>query len=133
MASNLTNQVRSIASVTKAVADGDLSRTVDVDVQGEMLDLKDTVNSMVHQVDLLVWQYQKKLKYWQLQIFAREVTRVALEVGSLGVLGSQAQVEGVQGTWMDLTDSVNVCLILFQNSHIMLNTLANGIQHHHPS
>ena len=92
MASNLTNQVRSISEVTKAVARGDLTKKVDVDVQGEMLDLKETVNSMVD----------------QLSAFASEVTRVALEVGTQGILGGQATVEGVQGTWADLTRNVNV-------------------------
>jgi osomolarity two-component system, sensor histidine kinase NIK1 len=91
MASNLTNQVRSISSVTKAVAAGDLSQMVEVDVQGEMLELKDTVNTMVH----------------QLNAFASEVTRVALEVGTRGILGGQAKVHGVQGTWEDLTNNVN--------------------------
>jgi osomolarity two-component system sensor histidine kinase NIK1 len=92
MAFNLTNQVRSIASVTKAVAAGDLSKTVNVDVQGEMLDLKLTVNSMVS----------------QLRTFASEVSRVAKEVGTEGILGGQAQVEGVEGTWALLTQNVNV-------------------------
>jgi osomolarity two-component system, sensor histidine kinase NIK1 len=92
MAYNLTNQVRSIASVTKAVAAGDLSQIVDVDVQGEMLDLKLTVNSMVS----------------QLRTFASEVSRVAKEVGTQGILGGQAQVEGVEGTWALLTQNVNV-------------------------
>src|ERR1700742_4398556 len=92
MAFNLTNQVRSIASVTKAVAAGDLSKIVDVDVQGEMLDLKLTVNSMVA----------------QLRTFASEVSRVAKEVGTEGILGGQAQVEGVEGTWALLTQNVNV-------------------------
>ncbi|KAF7290756.1 hypothetical protein MIND_01316400 [Mycena indigotica] len=91
MASNLTNQVRTISKVTKAVALGDLTQTVDVDVQGEMLDLKITINDMVS----------------QLQTFSSEVTRVALEVGTEGKLGGQATVEGVQGTWKDLTDNVN--------------------------
>ncbi|KZT34623.1 HAMP TYPE histidine kinase, partial [Sistotremastrum suecicum HHB10207 ss-3] len=91
MASNLTNQVRSIASVTKAVAAGDLSQKVDVDVQGEMLDLKVTVNNMVDQL-------------WTL---ANEVTRVSLEVGTEGILGGQATVEGVKGMWKVLTDNVN--------------------------
>ncbi|KAF7329227.1 hypothetical protein MKEN_00183400 [Mycena kentingensis (nom. inval.)] len=91
MASNLTLQVRSISNVTKAVASGDLTRTVDVDVKGEMLDLKNTINDMVG----------------QLSTFASEVTRVALEVGTDGQLGGQAKVEGVQGTWKDLTDNVN--------------------------
>jgi osomolarity two-component system, sensor histidine kinase NIK1 len=83
MASNLTDQVRSISEVTKAVACGDLSKTVDVDVQGEMLDLKLTVNSMVDQLNTL----------------ANEVTRVSLEVGTEGILGGQANVPDVQGTW----------------------------------
>lgn len=83
MASNLTDQVRSISEVTKAVALGDLSRTVNVDVQGEMLDLKMTVNSMVEQLSTL----------------AREVSRVSLEVGTEGILGGQAFVPDVQGEW----------------------------------
>jgi HAMP domain-containing protein/CheY-like chemotaxis protein/signal transduction histidine kinase len=91
MASNLTSQVRNIAFVTKAVANGDLSRKITVDVKGEILELKDTVNTMVD----------------QLRAFASEVTRVAREVGTEGKLGGQASVPGVAGTWKDLTDSVN--------------------------
>ena len=92
MAGNLTSQVRNIADVTKAVANGDLSKKITVDVQGEILELKDTVNTMVD----------------QLSSFASEVTRVAKEVGTEGKLGGQANVEGVAGTWKDLTDSVNM-------------------------
>ena len=92
MASNLTNQVRNIAQVTTAVANGDLSKKITVDVKGEMLELKDTVNTMVD----------------QLNSFAAEVTRVAREVGTEGKLGGQAQVKGVGGTWKDLTDNVNM-------------------------
>jgi HAMP domain-containing protein/CheY-like chemotaxis protein/signal transduction histidine kinase len=91
MASNLTGQVRNIADVTTAVARGDLSRKITVDVQGEILQLKDTINTMVD----------------QLNAFASEVTRVAREVGTEGNLGGQAQVRGVAGTWKDLTDNVN--------------------------
>ena len=91
MAGNLTSQVRNIAEVTTAVANGDLSKKITVDVKGEILELKDTVNTMVD----------------QLRSFASEVTRVAREVGTEGKLGGQAQVEGVSGTWKDLTDSVN--------------------------
>jgi HAMP domain-containing protein/signal transduction histidine kinase/CheY-like chemotaxis protein len=91
MASNLTAQVRNIADVTTAVAKGDLSRKITVDVKGEILELKDTINTMVD----------------QLGSFADEVTRVAREVGSEGRLGGQADVKGVSGTWRDLTDSVN--------------------------
>jgi hypothetical protein len=91
MAGNLTAQVRNIAEVTKAVAAGDLSKKITVDVKGEILELKDIVNTMVD----------------QLRSFASEVTRVAREVGSEGILGGQARVEGVSGTWKDLTDSVN--------------------------
>ncbi len=91
MAGNLTGQVRNIADVTKAVAAGDLSKKITVDVKGEILELKDTVNAMVD----------------QLNAFAAEVTRVAREVGTEGKLGGQAKVEGVSGTWKDLTDSVN--------------------------
>ena len=91
MASNLTSQVRNIADVTTAVAKGDLSKKITVDVRGEILELKDTINTMVD----------------QLNAFASEVTRVAREVGSEGKLGGQAQVQGVGGTWKDLTDSVN--------------------------
>src|SRR5437868_7403876 len=91
MASNLTGQVRNIAEVTTAVARGDLSRKITVDVKGEILELKNTINTMVD----------------QLNGFAGEVTRVAREVGSEGQLGGQAKVPGVAGTWKDLTDSVN--------------------------
>ena len=91
MAGNLTAQVRNIAKVTTAVAKGDLTKKITVDVKGEFLELKDTVNVMVD----------------QLRSFASEVTRVAREVGSEGILGGQARVEGVSGTWKDLTDSVN--------------------------
>jgi HAMP domain-containing protein/signal transduction histidine kinase/CheY-like chemotaxis protein len=92
MAGNLTSQVRNIAEVTTAVASGDLSKKITVDVKGEILELKNTINTMVD----------------QLNSFASEVTRVAREVGSEGKLGGQAQVEGVAGTWADLTDSVNL-------------------------
>ncbi len=91
MAGNLTAQVRNIAEVTTAVAKGDLSRKITVDVRGEILELKNTINTMVD----------------QLSSFAAEVTRVAREVGSEGKLGGQADVKGVSGTWKDLTDSVN--------------------------
>src|SRR6266478_3049076 len=91
MAGNLTAQVRNIATVTTAVANGNLTKKITVDVKGEFLELKDTVNVMVD----------------QLRSFASEVTRVAREVGSEGILGGQARVEGVSGTWKDLTDSVN--------------------------
>ncbi|WP_443092883.1 HAMP domain-containing protein [Alsobacter ponti] len=91
MASNLTGQVRNIAEVTTAVARGDLSRKITVDVKGEILELKNTINTMVD----------------QLNAFAGEVTRVAKEVGTEGKLGGQAQVPGVAGTWKDLTDNVN--------------------------
>src|SRR5271170_7485241 len=92
MAGNLTAQVRNIAEVTTAVARGDLSRKITVDVKGEILELKDTINTMVD----------------QLNAFASEVTRVAREVGTDGKLGGQAEVPGVGGTWKDLTDNVNV-------------------------
>jgi HAMP domain-containing protein/CheY-like chemotaxis protein/signal transduction histidine kinase len=91
MASNLTGQVRNIAEVATAVARGDLSRKITVDVKGEILELKETINTMVD----------------QLNAFAGEVTRVAREVGTEGKLGGQAEVPGVAGTWKDLTDSVN--------------------------
>ena len=91
MAGNLTSQVRNIAAVTTAVANGDLSKKITVDVKGEILELKDTINTMVD----------------QLRSFASEVTRVAREVGTEGKLGGQAEVKGVAGTWKDLTDNVN--------------------------
>jgi HAMP domain-containing protein/CheY-like chemotaxis protein/signal transduction histidine kinase len=91
MASNLTSQVRNIALVTTAVANGDLSKKITVDVKGEILELKNTINTMVD----------------QLNSFASEVTRVAKEVGTEGKLGGQAEVRGVSGTWKDLTDNVN--------------------------
>src|SRR5687768_2010027 len=89
MASNLTSQVRNIAEGTTAVANGDLSKKITVNVRGEILDLKNTINVMVD----------------QLNGFASEVTRVAREVGTEGQLGGQAEVKGVAGTWKDLTDS----------------------------
>jgi signal transduction histidine kinase/HAMP domain-containing protein len=91
MANNLTSQVRNIAQVTTAVAQGDLSKKIDVDARGEILELKTTINTMVD----------------QLSSFAAEVTRVAKEVGSEGRLGGQAEVEGVSGTWKRLTENVN--------------------------
>ena len=91
MAANLTGQVRNIAEVTTAVANGDLSRKITADVRGEILQLKETINTMVD----------------QLRSFASEVTRVAREVGTEGKLGGQAQVPGVAGTWKDLTDNEN--------------------------
>jgi HAMP domain-containing protein/signal transduction histidine kinase/ActR/RegA family two-component response regulator len=92
LAGNLTNQVRNIALVTTAVANGDLSQKITVDVKGEVLELKNTINTMVE----------------QLRTFAAEVTRVAREVGTEGKLGGQADVKGVSGTWKDLTDNVNL-------------------------
>src|SRR5205085_2204215 len=91
LANNLTAQVRNIAEVTTAVANGDLSKKITVDVKGEILELKNTINTMVD----------------QLNSFAAEVTRVAREVGTEGKLGGQADVKGVIGTWKDLTDNVN--------------------------
>lgn len=92
MCHSLTTQVREIARVTTAVARGDLSKTIEIEAEGEMAVLKDTVNSMVK----------------QLTTFAGEVTRVALEVGTQGILGGQAIVDGVEGVWADLTTNVNV-------------------------
>src|SRR2546427_9251253 len=92
MAGNLTSQVRNIAEVTTAVARGDLSKKITVDVRGEILELKNTINVMVD----------------QLSSFASEVTRVAREVGTEGKLGGQAEVPGVGGVWKDLTDNVNL-------------------------
>src|SRR5438128_1425238 len=91
MAGNLTAQVRNIAAVSTAMANGDLSKKITVDVNGEILELKNTINTMVD----------------QLNSFESEVTRVAREVGTEGKLGGQAQVKGVAGTWKDLTDNVN--------------------------
>src|SRR2546421_4772138 len=92
MAGNLTSQVRNIAEVTTAVQQGDLSKKITVDVRGEILELKNTINTMVD----------------QLNAFASEVTRVAREVGTEGNLGGQAEVKGVGGIWKDLTDNVNL-------------------------
>src|SRR5205809_1040858 len=91
IASNLTEQLRKIAQVTTAVATGDLSKKITVDARGEIAELKDTINTMVD----------------QLSSFADEVTRVAKEVGTEGILGGQAEVKGVSGTWRDLTENVN--------------------------
>src|SRR5205085_1100274 len=92
LANNLTAQVRNIAEDATAVANGDLSQKITVDVKGEILELKNTINTMVD----------------QLRSFASEVTRVAREVGTEGKLGGQAEVKGVSGTWKDLTDNVNL-------------------------
>ena len=102
MARNLTGQVRNIAEVSTAIARGDLSRKITVDVKGEILQLKETINTMVD----------------QLNGFAAEVTRLAREVGTEGKLGGQAVVPGVAGTWKDLTDNVNV----------MANNLTNQVR-----
>jgi signal transduction histidine kinase/HAMP domain-containing protein/DNA-binding response OmpR family regulator len=114
MAGNLTGQVRNIAAVTTAVANGDLSKKITVDVRGEILELKDTINTMVD----------------QLRSFASEVTRVAREVGTEGKLGGQADVKGVAGTWKDLTDSVNLMAGNLTNQvrgiAIVVTAVANG-------
>src|SRR5205085_327002 len=102
MANNLTTQVRNIATVTTAVARGDLSRKITVEVKGEILELKETINTMVD----------------QLNAFASEVTRVAREVGTEGKLGGQAQVSGIAGTWKDLTD----------NAHLNAHTLTGQVR-----
>src|SRR5205809_56992 len=107
MASNLTAQVRNIATVTTAVANGDLSKKITVKVKGEILELKNTINTMVD----------------QLSSFAAEVTRVAREVGTEGKLGGQADVRGVAGTWKDLTDKVN---LMASNLTVQLRDIANA-------
>ena len=111
MASNLTDQVRNIAEVTTAVARGDLSRKITVDVRGEILELKNTINTMVD----------------QLNAFASEVTRVAREVGTEGKLGGQAQVPGVAGTWKDLTDNVN---FMASNLTAQVRNIAEVVDRH---
>src|SRR5262245_11496666 len=114
MARNLTSQVRNIATVTTAVANGDLSKKITVDVKGEILELKTTINTMVE----------------QLNSFASEVTRVAREVGTEGKLGGQARVEGVAGTWKDLTDNVNLMAgnltSQVRNIAVVTTAVANG-------
>ena len=114
MASNLTNQVRNIAAVTTAVANGDLSKKITADARGEILELKDTINTMVD----------------QLNGFASEVTRVAREVGTDGKLGGQAKVSGVSGTWKDLTDNVNSMAANLtdqvRNIAVVTTAVANG-------
>src|SRR5437016_2389986 len=115
MASNLTNQVRNIAQVTTAVANGDLSKKITVEVRGEILELKNTINTMVD----------------QLNAFAAEVTRVAREVGTEGKLGGQAQVKGVGGTWKDLTENVNMMAANLTNQvrgiAKVVTAVANGV------
>ncbi|CAM3226373.1 HAMP domain-containing protein [Stackebrandtia soli] len=111
MASNLTNQVRNIAQVTKAVHQGDLSQKITVDAQGEILELKDTVNTMVD----------------QLSRFADEVTRVAREVGTEGKLGGQADVRGVSGTWRALTDNVNKLATTLTNQLRSIAEVADAV------
>src|SRR5687767_541706 len=114
MAANLTGQVRNIADVTTAVAKGDLTRKITVEAKGEVLALKNTVNTMVD----------------QLSAFASEVTRVAKEVGTEGKLGGQASVEGVSGTWKDLTDNVNFMAANLTNQvrniALVTTAVANG-------
>jgi HAMP domain-containing protein len=114
LASNLTGQVRGIAKVTTAVANGDLSQKITVDARGEILDLKNTINTMVD----------------QLNSFAAEVTRVAKEVGTDGILGGQARVPGVSGTWKDLTDNVNLMAsnltTQVRNIALVTTAVANG-------
>src|SRR5687767_6779981 len=114
LAANLTTQVRNIAEVTTAVARGDLSRKITVDVKGEILELKNTINTMVD----------------QLNAFAAEVTRVAREVGTEGMLGGQAEVPGVAGTWKDLTDNVNFMAANLTNQvrniALVTTAVANG-------
>ncbi|HEX2568121.1 MAG TPA: HAMP domain-containing protein [Polyangia bacterium] len=114
LAGNLTNQVRNIALVTTAVANGDLSQKITVDVRGEILELKKTINTMVD----------------QLRAFAAEVTRVAREVGTEGKLGGQADVQGVSGTWKDLTDNVNLLAgnltSQVRNIALVTTAVANG-------
>lgn len=122
MARNLTDQVRSISEVTKAVANGDLSKTVDVDVQGEMLELKTTVNQMV----------------FRLSTLAKEVTRVSLEVGTEGIMGGQAYVPDVQGMWkVSISEflpskpfSYAVCCVqdLLDNVNLMAMNLTNQVR-----
>src|SRR3712207_4582753 len=111
MAGNLTAQVRNIAEVTVAVANGDLSKKITVDVRGEILQLKDTINTMVE----------------QLRSFAAEVTRVAREVGTEGKLGGQAEVPGVAGTWKDLTDNVNSMAVNLTNQVRNIADVATSI------
>ncbi|MDC4225831.1 MAG: HAMP domain-containing protein [Candidatus Manganitrophus sp.] len=114
MAGNLTAQVRNIAKVTTAVANGDLSQKITVDAKGEILELKNTINTMVD----------------QLSSFAAEVTRVANEVGTEGKLGGQAEVRGVAGTWKDLTDNVNAMAanltVQVRNISKVATAIANG-------
>src|SRR6185369_1362805 len=111
---NLTDEVRNIAQVTTAVANGDLTQTVTVDARGEVAELKDTINRMVA----------------QLSSFAAEVTRVAREVGTDGKLGGQAKVSGVSGTWKDLTDNVNSMAANLtdqvRNIAVVTTAVANG-------
>src|SRR5258705_436909 len=113
MAWNLTNQVRNIADVARAVATGDLSRKITVDARGEVLDLKATLNTMVD----------------QLNAFASQVTRVAREVGTEGKLGGQASVEGVRGTWKDLTDNVNQMASNLTNQVRDISAVATPVAH----
>ena len=111
LASNLTNQVRNIAQVTTAVANGDLSQKITVDVRGEVLELKIEINTMVE----------------QLRTFAAEVTRVAREVGTEGKLGGQADVKGVSGTWKDLTENVNLMASNLTNQVRNIATVTTAI------
>lgn len=113
MAMNLTDQVRSITEVTKAVAGGDLTKKITVDVRGEIKDLKETVNGMTD----------------SLRVFADEVTRLAREVGTEGRLGGQARVTGVAGTWKDLTDNVNA---MAANVRLHFDCISDIVINYHP-
>src|SRR3546814_6692565 len=113
MAENLTGQVRNIAEVTTAVASGDLSKKITVEVKGEILALKNTINTMVA----------------QLNGFASEVTRVAREVGTEGKLGGPAQVTGVGGTWKDLTDNVNHMATNLTNKERGIDEVVPAVEH----
>src|SRR5207248_1677030 len=113
MALSLTEQVRNIAEVTTAVANGDLSKKITVDARGEMLELKNTLNTMVD----------------QLSTFADEVTRVAREVGTEGMLGGQAEVEGVSGTWRGLTENVNGMAVNLTDQVRNIAQVATAVAH----
>ena len=118
MAANLTDQVRSIADVSMAVADGDLSKIITLDVRGEMLDMKNTVNSMVS----------------RLLVLATEVTRVSLEVGTEGVLGGQAVVPNFKGIWEVLANNVNLMVRRHECSFAgQIDDFVPGMEHDHPS
>lgn len=130
LAANLTTQVRAIAAVTKAVASGDLSKKIDVEANGEIAELKHTINTMVRGLSLrlaIVNDVVSRQQVDQLRLFAEQVTTVSLDVGTRGILGGQARVPGVSGTWKTLTETVNQMATNLTSQVRAIATVTNAI------